>query len=145
MFGTTRGKAWPSFSTTSTFGNTMTISGLKYKTAPLQTLNRVNDSPIQIGIVIPVLRAESKCLSKFSNIAIKLQYNQLTTGIRQRLSNSVAYSRSATEQLLLEVQDKANGLDVLDLNDISGGVVTSIIGQLGLDNGIEMVRAFLSF
>ncbi|KAL5251147.1 hypothetical protein ACHWQZ_G016761 [Mnemiopsis leidyi] len=47
--------------------------------------------------------------------------------------------KSATEQLLLEVQDKANGQEILDLNDISGGVVTSIIGQLGLDNGIEMV------
>jgi hypothetical protein len=53
------------------------------------------------------------------------------------------FSSSATEQLLMEVQDKANGQDILDLNDISGGVVTSIIGQLGLDNGIEMVREFL--
>jgi len=46
---------------------------------------------------------------------------------------------SATEQLLVEVQEKANGSDILDLNDISGGVVTSIIGSLGLDNGIEMI------
>ena len=26
------------------------------------------------------------------------------------------------------------------MNDISGGVVTSIIGKLGLDNGVELVR-----
>ena len=60
--------------------------------------------------------------------------------ISRHVDSHYLLHRSATEQLLLEVQDKANGQEILDLNDISGGVVTSIIGQLGLDNGIEMVR-----
>ena len=41
--------------------------------------------------------------------------------------------------LLVDINEKANGKEIVDLNDISGTVVTSIIGSLGLDNGIEMV------
>ena len=47
--------------------------------------------------------------------------------------------RDATDMLLVDINEKANGKEIVDLNDISGTVVTSIIGSLGLDNGIEMV------
>jgi len=47
--------------------------------------------------------------------------------------------RDATDMLLVDLNEKATGKDIVDLNDISGTVVTSIIGSLGLDNGIEMI------